>query len=287
MWDNDYFSLIFLSQILLGSALLPYFITRKVRRLMDQHPADRYPRLYPKSRSWYERQYRNINFVHGAALLVGLFFVAVYTFDASNDDYAGVVFGVFMLQSVPYLLLELFTVRNRTLMREADDRRVRTATLHRRSLFTFISPVQLGTLGFVFLGFCAFVGYMHQFDLPWFGGWANVAVIAGGMTFMALLLWWSARFTMRDPYLSEDDRVESVRRLVRQYTIVCVAVTVYAMVTISLKAGDLNALRHVAMSIYFQLLLAAYYFTMIRPDGLNFEVYQPAGPEDEPAIRTS
>lgn len=274
MTGNTLFNLAFLSQIILISALLPRTLFKRACHLLKTYPAAEYPRLYPKGPGSYERGLNRFVGLNAAIFLVGMFFWVTFNLDATRDDYAGVAWGVFMLQSVPFVLLEVFTFRTWKLMREADARTTRKAELRPRRLTDAFSYLQTGLVASVFIAFCLFVNHINQFGYPWFGGWLNVIIIGMGNLLLAGIVLWNLFGRKRDPYMEERDRLRRIRQMARQFVLVSVAVTVYATVTITLQAYELREFKQLAMTLYAQLLALGCYFTIYADQGINFEVYR-------------
>lgn len=274
MPDNILFNLAFLSQIVLISAWLPRVLYKRARHILETYPADQYPRLYPKGAASYERNLVHFVYMNVAIFLVGMFFWVVFNTDATNSDYQGVSWAIFMLQTVPFFLVELFMFRTWKLMRECDKRTTRKAALRSRGLGDVMSPLQVGLVVGVFAVFSLFIAYIDQFGFPWFGGYLNVLVIGLGNAFLAALVAWNIYGRKKDPYMEEKDRINRTRLMARQFVLVSVAVTVYAMVIITLQAFDLYQYKQLAMALYAQLLAIGFYFTFYQDQTVNFEVYR-------------
>lgn len=82
----------------------------------------------------------------------------------------------------------------------------------------------------------------------------------------------------KNSYLSESDRNRQFQHLVSQFVFVCVAATIYAMVIITLRVLDMNALRQLAVSVYCQCLALVCCLTMLRLLRVNFEIYRDISP---------
>jgi len=282
MPDNILFSLVFLSQILLISLWLPAKVRSHARHILTTYPAEQYPRLYPKSAATYERALVHFTWINAVIFLIALFFWLVFNFDESNDDYAGVAWAIFMLQSLPFILLEFFTLRTWKLMQEADIRTTRTASLQPRRIKDIVSPFQLSILAVSFLIFCVFIAYVNQFNFPWFGGYLNVVILGAGYCFLGGIILWNLYTKKRDPYLEEADRLNRIRYMAKQFVFVCVAVTIYGMISISLQAFELREFKQLAMSIYCQVLAVSCFFTVYQDRYVNYEVYR----EETPSTAT-
>jgi magnesium-transporting ATPase (P-type) len=247
---------------------------RKGRELLGKYPAEQYPRLYPKGQEQHEKTLKQYAFSNWVAALVGFAFWLIYNFDASNDDYAGIVWLVFMLQCVPYLILETAAFKAWRLMREQDARRTRQATLQPRRITDIFSMAQFATLGLAFTVLCGFILYIDQFNYEWFGGWINALMLGATYIVLGGYLVWQFLGRSKDPYQLEEDRTQRFRYLTSQYVFVCVALTVYAIVMVTLKAFGLNELRQLAMTVYCLLIGVSYYLTLVRPAEVDFEVYR-------------
>ncbi|MDA0789390.1 MAG: hypothetical protein O2780_08025 [Proteobacteria bacterium] len=277
MHDNVLFSIAFLSQILLVSVWLPAKVLAHARTILELCPPDQFPRLYPKPVAVYERSLVHFTWLNGVICLIGLSFWVIFNFDATNDDYAGIAWGIFMLQSVPFILLEVFTFRTWKLMRDADDRTRRSASLTPRRLTDVMSPLQMSVVAASFVAFSALVLTIDQFNFPWFGGLLNIVIMGGGYVTLWGIVMWNLHGRSRDPYMQEQDHINRVRRLVRQFLLVCVALAAYGMVTITLQALELHEYKQLAMSLYCQLLALGSFYTFYRAEDINYEVYR-SGP---------
>ncbi|XOV87794.1 MAG: hypothetical protein ACFHX7_23040 [Pseudomonadota bacterium] len=268
------FSLALLCQVIIVSIWLPARIRANAREMLDTHPAADYPRLYPRSPAYYERALVHFSWINWAIAALGLFAWMVFNLDESRSDYTGVAWGLFMLQGLTFVLLEVFAFRTWKLMREADDRPRRTAILKPRRLLDIVSPTQLALLGASYLSFAGFTLFISQLDLPWFSALANLLVLGGGYCMLAALLYWQWSGGRRDPYIAEQDHLRRIRYLVRQAVFVCVALTAYAVVTITLQAFELREFKPLAMSLYCQLLAVGAWFSIYQPTRINFDVYR-------------
>jgi hypothetical protein len=274
MPNDIIFNLAFLSQVAFISIWLPWKMRKKAQQIILEHPINDYPKLYPRSLCWYESALNKFTFMNAAIALTGLFFWVVYNIDRTNEDYTGVVWAVFMLQNLPYLLLEFFIFQTWKKMRESDQRKTRKASLRPRRISDIIDTSLLVSLVLVFVIFCFFIYWIGQFDHPWFGGVTNIVIIAATYIFMGGIVAWNFYGRSKDPYMDEEDKIYRIRHLTKQFFIICISITLYAMVTISLQVFDLDAYRQLAMTIYCQILVAGYYLTIYRQKGFNFEVYR-------------
>lgn len=268
------FYLAFAAQILILSVYIPRKIAEQMRFVFDNYPAEKYPRLYPKSMDYYELRrssYSRVNVVIalvGVAILAGMLFVT-HEYDIDNS----LALAYFLLQAAPLIWLDISLRNELKLMRQLDSRTTRTANLNPRRLFDVMSPKLFWAVVVVWLGFWVLVAWFRQFDYPWFGGFANNLILTGMNLVFATLLGWRMYGKKLDPHLSDDDRVQQLRTLAWILAVVSIAATLFAVLTISLSAADAKEFRPFAVSIYYQLIALAS-LKAYRIDKLDFDVYR-------------
>lgn len=267
------FSFLFLSQILLISFYFPRKMIKRMQFVLETYPPAKFPNLYPKTPEYYEKaqqSYRKINLYIG---LVGFLFLAILLSDSSNDDWGGIVFIYYMVQSIPLIILEIGTYNHYKLMREADTRTKRKAKLQPRRLFDFVSPTALGIAVVVYFAFILFIVFINQFDFPWFGGYANVVgVTMLNLIFVGIIVW-NLFGKKLDPYQAHEDRTRQMELVVKQLIFTSIAATLFIIINVVLNALDSHHLTQIVMSIYLQVLSVVGLQTL-RVDSINFEVYR-------------
>lgn len=274
MFSDILFYLIFLSQIFLLSWYFPRKIRSRVEYVFENYPPSKYPNLYPRPLEKYQRglwTYWNTN-IFIMIISLGLFFVLVNRPD--NGEWStAIVVATFFLQFVPMLMLEVSVFKYYKLMRENRTRTLRTAPLQPRRLFDFISPGLLSLVILLYLAFIALVVYVQQFGYPWFGGYANVAILTLANLFFAALAYWHMFGKKLDPYQSHEDRMNQSRLVVKQMALVSIAVTIYVSFNIILSSFELRHLQPMFLSVYFQLLAFISYQT-VQIENIDFDVYK-------------
>ena len=114
---------------------------------------------------------------------------------------------------------------------------------------------------------------MRQFDYPWFGGYLNNIIITGANLFFAGFVGYFMYGKKLNPHQSHADRMRAVQTLARIFAFVSIAVTTYAMISISLSAADARDLQPAVQSVYFQIIAFASY-QVHRIDWADFDVYR-------------
>ncbi len=279
------FYLVFSSQILLLSFYLPRQLLRRVRFVVDTYPPSSYPRLYPvplDSVVRAQRNYRNMNlFALMAGFVLLLIGIASPSEEMLNWDSISVLAIYTAIQYSPMMIAATAGFTYFNLKRRADSRTTRTAELHRRRLFDFVSPtIVVGSIALYF-AFILFIIYIRQFDFPWFGGYWNVFFMTAGNLLLAGMVVKLLHGKNKDPYQAYDDRLRQIRFGVNTMFVTSIAGTVFIIWTVTLNALDLGALIPVSLSLYLQLL-ALIGFRALRIDDVNFEVYK-----EDPSVRSS
>jgi len=274
------FILIFFSQILLLSYYLPRKIRQRVKYIFKTFPPADFPKLYPKPIEVYKLFldiFWGINLVIlGAGMLIlVLLSVKMPNLGPANPERweQALVTAWFYVQFIPILLLEISSFKYFKSMREANVSSTRKAMLQPRRFFTFISPMWIGMAGFVYASFVIFIVYMRQFKYPWFGGYLNIVIITVSNLFFSGIALWNIYGKRLNPHQANEDRMNQIGIIVKQLVIVSIAVTLFAMLTITLHSLDLRYLQGTFMSVYFQLL-AVVAFQTIRIANVNFDVYK-------------
>ena len=137
------FYLIFSSQILLISYYFPRKMLNRMRYVIDKYPPSTHPKLYPVSIDTVEKGLSTYRMMNRFILLAGVALVLNGVYSPSdemlNRDSQSVLLFYFMLQYSPLLVLGRFGVKYLSLMRKANSRTTRSAELHPRRLFDFVS----------------------------------------------------------------------------------------------------------------------------------------------------
>ena len=175
MPEHIFFHLVFLSQILLISFYYPRQILSRMSYVFETYPLSTYPKLYPKPIEYYTKAQRNYRIINLFILLAGLLILAVLLGISRSGEWDHAIASwYFVVQIFPMMLLELSSLKEFKLMRNAHSRTTRKAELHPRRLFDFISPSIIGIAIITYVAFVLLVLYIRQFEFPWFGGYWNI-----------------------------------------------------------------------------------------------------------------
>ncbi|HMB72213.1 MAG TPA: hypothetical protein VKQ06_01480, partial [Gammaproteobacteria bacterium] len=159
------FYVVFTIQILVLSALYPRLLLRRARSMMHTWPQARYPQLYPLSVAAIDRILRWYRALNWIIVLVGLLFLAgLYRYMQTDWDDGPVetlVAVYFFIQIIPVLLSAVVIGHFNKSLRESFAGTKRTASLQRRRLFDFISPLVVLLTAVLFPLFVLLVVYIQ------------------------------------------------------------------------------------------------------------------------------
>lgn len=275
MPEHIFFHVVFLSQILLISFYYPRKILSRMKYVFETYPPSAYPKLYPNPIEHYERGRRNYRIMNLFILLTGLLILAVLLGFSHDGDVGNAIAMVyFFVQFIPVLLLDLSSLKEFKLMRNANSRTTRKAELHPRRLFDFISPLVFGMAAITYIAFILLVLYIRQFEFPWFGGYWNIVGVTITNLFLAGTILWFIYGKKLNPHQAHEDRRREIETIVKRVVFVSIVLTMFISLDVVLAAFDLRNLLPIALSLYFQLLAVISLETYCRVDHTNFEVYK-------------
>jgi hypothetical protein len=277
MREQLLFNVVFLGQVVFVSLLFPWQVVSRVRHMIAEYPPAQYPRLYPRPLDavrWSMFGYLGVNFaVAGAGLALlaaGVGSPAEGMLVRDNDL---VQVGFLMAQLVAFLIGPAFFFPYYSLRRSTDGPRTRTASLRPRRVFDYVPPVLLAVAVGLQIAFAGFVVAVNRFDFPWFGGYANLAIMAGVNLFFAAMIYKLVYGKRQDPYTADADRERGIAASVRLLLLTSIAATLFVAMTIALQIFELGVLKPTAMSLYVQLLALAS-VRSFRTGDVDFDVYR-------------
>ena len=275
MPEHMLFHFVFLCQVLLISFYYPRRILKRMRYVFDTYPPSTYPKLYPRPIEYYEKARRNYRIMNLCVLVAGLLTLAVllgYSRRSGKWDHV-IAMWFFLVQFIPVMLLDLSSLKESRLMRNADPRTTRKAELHPRHLFDFVSPAMIGVATITYIAFVLLVLYIRQFDFPWFGGyWNIVGVTIVNLCFAGIIFRYMYGKKL-NPHQAYEDRMSQIETIVTILVFVSIAATLFIALNVVLAALELRDLQPIVQSLYFQLL-AVICFRAYRIDYKNYDVYK-------------
>ena len=272
MPEHTLFHVVFLSQILLVSFVLPRRILARMSYVFSTYPPETYPKLYPRPIEHYGRARRTYGTMNLVVLAAGLALLAVLLGYQRSGRWDHVIaMWFFLAQMIPVMVLDVSALRESRLMRNLST--TRKAGLQPRRVSDFISPALVGLAAGAYLAFVALVVYVRQFDFPWFGGYLNIVFITIGNLFLAAVAVRHIYGRKLNPHQAMEDRLKAITTVAHMCVFVSIAATLFIGLNIALAAFDQRALQPAAQSLFFQLL-ALISFRIYLVQYSNFDVYK-------------
>jgi len=244
----------FTAQILVVSVLHPDWFTKYARAKGEVQ----LPGWDRKSRERFLSLYRAMNIgiaVLGLVMLGWLF----QLMQSPNWDIGAVrhlLAGYFVVQILPFVLVSLIGawVKRKALTRSTPEVK-RTASLRRRGLFDFVSPltVCLAVVGY-FL-FAAFVVYIQRHPFPGFSGYRLLRTVTLVYALNAFLAYWLLYRRKRWPLETSAYRMHAVGVQVKFAFFTSIVVIVFLSLNVTLQLLDMQRWVPFAMSVYFVIIM--------------------------------
>lgn len=252
----------FTVQILAMSVMLPAQFIARIREYATRHPTERFERFYPGvdfalARERFIMRFRATNL--GIALLgfvvLGWLFAYLQRPDWNDGPVevaAGSYFGV---QSLPLLFITVLSVRfKRKVLRESAPEGKRKATLQRRSLFDFVSPLPVGLAVLLYLLFAGFVIYLQQHP---FKGFAGAPINLGVVTLVYALEAFCIYTMLYGKKINElETNADSMYMIglgVKCCVYACILTTVFISLNFTLVLLDMQRWEPFAMSVFLTI----------------------------------
>ncbi|MCB9059691.1 MAG: hypothetical protein H6627_14090 [Calditrichae bacterium] len=280
---NFLFYLVFASQVFLVSFYYPNRILERTRQVVAKFPPQSHPKLYPKPLEYYAKAQRNYRMINGLIFLIGLILLGtVISWDYNsgvNQKHAEAMplfYGI--VQFFPFILLELSGFKQFKLMREADKRTTRKATLQPRRLFDFISPIYIWLALITFLSYVLFELYMPDLRFHWDSD-ALIRIsslVVCNLLFAAIILW-NIYGKKLDPYQASKDRIRQTEFTFKSLVFTSMAVSLFFIATIIVDEFGFDKIEIIINSLYFQLVALLGAGTMLRNlriENIDFDVYK-------------
>jgi hypothetical protein len=244
----------FTVQILVVSVLHPAWLTRYARAKAEAQ----LPGWDRQSRERFLTLYHAMNAgiaVLGLVLL-GWLFSHMLSPDWDVRPVNLLLRGYIVVQILPFVLVSLIGawVKRKALTRSPPEVK-RTASLQRRGLFYFVSPliVFLAVVGY-FL-FAALVIHIQQHPLPGFPGYHLLRTVTLVYALNAFCVYWLLYRRKRWPLETSAYRMHAVGLQLKIVVYTSIAVVVFLSLNITLQLLDMQRWVPFAMSVYFVLIM--------------------------------
>jgi hypothetical protein len=246
----------------------------RIHTIFKNYPPIEFPKLYPESIDKYKKSAKRYQIMNHLIMVLGFgLIVWFYVTPRTGGWDQVIVFWYFMIQFIPNLGIELWSRNTHKTMRLLNQDAQKEAALQPRRLTDFVSKEFLGTVFAIYVIFVGFNVYIDQFNYPWFGGYLNLLIISGSYLFFGLIIYKAMYGKVKNPHQSYEDRKIDIQTIIRQVLSIAIAVTLYAMLQISMKAYGLESFKAISVSLYFHVIG---FLSMQWPhlDFINFDVYK-------------
>jgi hypothetical protein len=246
----------------------------RIHTIFKNYPPNKFPKLYPESIDKYKKSAKRYQIMNHLIIVLGFgLIVWFYVTPRTGEWDQVIVFWYFMLQFIPNIGIELWSRNYHKNMRLLNQNAQKEAALKPRRLTDFVSKEFLGTAFVIYVIFLGFNVYINQFNYSWYGGYLNVLIISGTYLFFGLFIYKAMYGKVKNPHQSYEDRKIDIQTIIRQVLSIAIAVTLYAMLQILMKAYGLESFKAISVSLYFHVIG---FLSMQWPhlDFINFDVYK-------------
>jgi hypothetical protein len=256
------FLAMFLLQILVMSVLYPYRLSRAIQTGLERIPADRLAEHYPgvdvgRAHERFLTRYRVANAVVVVLglLLLGWFFSYMNRPDWDEGWVGGMLTVYFFLQNFPIILIAWFTTRFKKLHGRSAPESRRKASLQRRGLFDFVSPLAVVLAVLSFASFAAFMFYVARHPFPGFAGpLVNIGVVTLGFVLLGFVVYRQIYGRKTDPLQTHADRVRTIGVIVNTIVWMCIVLPIILSLSIGRQMFELDTWGPFTGSVVFLLI---------------------------------
>lgn len=241
-------------QILVVSVLHPVWLMRYVRaKALAQLPGWDHD-----SRERLLTLYRAVNAAIAVLGLVLLGWVFSYTPSTDWDVRLAsrLLRGYVVVQILPFVLVSLIGawVKRKALMRSPLGMK-RTASLQRRGLFHFVSPLIVGLAIFGYFLFAAFIIHVQRHPLPGFPGYRLFRTVTLVYALNGFCVYWLLYRRRRWPLETSAYRMQAVGLQVKIVVYTSIAFILFLSLNVTLALLDMPRWAPFAISVYFMLIM--------------------------------
>ncbi len=269
--------LVFISQIVLISVIIPSWLKKRVDDMTSNYPPASYPKLYPLSLAAISYAVRTFKLLNALMVMIGLlilgFTVVTGADELLNWDTQSMLTVTFFLQLLPFLYLGLSGIKYQQLMRQVGQSSKRKAQLTPRNIMDFVPKYLLVATVISFMAYALMVIYIQQDPFPGFVGYWNILFVCLLNAFYFFMIQRIISGRKMDPHQSHDDRMNHTHLVVKLLTIGAILANLFLTINLVLSLLDLRHIGDIIQSLYFQLVaLMMSQTTTYEPD--NYDVYR-------------
>lgn len=268
------FYIAFFGQIVLISFIIPRKINQNCRYVLNNFPAENYPKLYPLPYEHYEKQYKYFVLLCRAILVIGIVLLGFFiSGKLGSNMQTAIPLGYFFLQYIPLMLIEISSSKQFKLMRTDESRKTRKAVLQPRRFLDFVPP-SLGIAAIVlYFSFAVLAIGTELYDTGTSDGYFSLLIITLGDMFFLGIIFWNLYGKNQDPYRSNETRLEQIRMITKSLFMINIAATSFGFLSLLVNVLDIESAESISMVCYLQLI-ALLTMSSFRVDHIDFEVYK-------------
>ncbi len=281
MTELSLFMVVFSLQIILLSAYFPWRVLKRSAYVLENYPASTHPKLYPKSSEFFTRNMNIYRWLNGINFILGwviLYFIYTGQWVGEEGVHPLLPWGYFMWQMIPSQLLEVFGMRLAKLMKQQDQRTIKTAQLTPRGILDYVSPHLLSLVPLTFLAFMILGLIIENQTLNSSTKTLSMCgVLVVGFVFFYAMSKWLIGGKVKDPYQSNDDRHKTVSMVIKSFCYTLIACHVFMMLALMVEAYQLKSVMPIMMSLFLQMLVIISMGFMLNNNCLkdmDFDVYK-------------
>jgi len=278
---NEYtlFYITFALQVAILSIYFPVKIMAKIRSMLEAHPPEQYPKLYPLSEDTYVKSQRRFEVFNILVVVLGLaviLWIEFYSKRSVGNILDEISIFFFLVQLVPMALLELSEKSNYKIMRAINKTKKKVAALKPRSIFDFASKSLFAfTLGLMLASF------IIDFILNGTSGWEEalqrtITIIITNLL-LFILMWCNVYSKKLNPHQDDADRLNHISIAVKSLLYISMGMSVYLIVKQVTKQDNLDFIQPALSSLYCLAIGVMCIGTRINSfnaNNENFEVYR-------------
>lgn len=284
MLANSVFYGCFFIQLLLISVYFPRLVKQRVAYVIEEYPAQEYPKLYPYSPAYMEREMTIFTRFNYLICCVGVLLVIASLLVLPQGNYVPEMSPMifFMLQMMPFFKLEMSECSVFSAMKKANNNRVRTTLLAPRRLTDFVStPIILTAVTLILVSIAVDI-YVNQHIETFLlgmgkGTFGRTITILVTNSLLAVVVWWNIQGKRLDPHQDNKDRLQIIAVTVRSLFYVSMGLSVFLIVREGTDDMQIDHWQPVLMTVY--CIVIGYFsmalkWTQLSVDDINFDVYK-------------
>lgn len=278
MLDNIFFYLIFTMQLLSLSYFLPREVIRRAKFVLDNYPAQEYPKLYSQPEPLERRLLSRFQRANTLIIAMGLLaLVSIAIWDASSTGQINEGFPSFfsLAQWLPFFYLAFLGFKRSEVMRKMNTKGQRKASIIPRSVSSFISPWILVLAVFTLISYVVFEILLGEPD-PSYGRYINIlTALVSNAVLLGLILWYVYGKKL-DPFQDTNERHRQIGISVKVLVIISIVSSAYFLTNGLFEHFQLHHFRVVFNSFHVLALtlLALGTIKSIHVEDIDFSVYK-------------